>query len=162
MGMVVERGPVTAADEEKQALSELERQLACQTEQDVALVGLTDKPLTLPPSARRVLQEALPALARGHAVTIVRFQKDLTTQQAADLLDVSRPYLVRLLDEGTIPSTKTGTHRRVHLDDVLAYRDRRDAERREALAELTRLSQEMELYSMEPYRDPDEEHRAGV
>jgi excisionase family DNA binding protein len=146
MAMVVERGPVTAADDERRALAELERRLACATEQELKLAGLADEPMTLPLSLRRVLQEALPALARGHAVTIVRFQKDLTTQQAADLLDVSRPYLVRLLDEGKIPSTKTGTHRRVHLDDVLAYRDRRDAERREAFKKLVRMTEDMGLY----------------
>jgi excisionase family DNA binding protein len=67
-------------------------------------------------------------------------------QEAADILHVSRPFLVKLLEEGQIPYFRTGTHRRIHFQDVMAYKVRRDAERREALDELTRLGQEMGLY----------------
>jgi excisionase family DNA binding protein len=72
----------------------------------------------------------------------------LTTQQAADFLNVSRPYFIRLLEQGAIPHTKTGSHRRVRLDDVLAYKRQRDAERRRALDDLVALSQEMGLYEL--------------
>ena len=73
-----------------------------------------------------------------------RAGKELTTQEAADLLHVSRPHLVKLLDEGTIDHYKVGTHRRVRIEDVLAYRERRATVRREKLDELTRLSEELE------------------
>lgn len=64
------------------------------------------------------------------------------------MLNMSRPYLVQLLDGGQIPFSKTGTHRRIRLDDVLAYKERKKSERRASLSELTRLSQEFGLYDL--------------
>ncbi len=80
-------------------------------------------------------------MARGQAVTVVPVGKLMTTQQAADVLNVSRPYLIQLLDEGRIPFTKTGTHRRIRFDDVMTFRERRDAKRSEALRLLTQEGQ---------------------
>ncbi len=73
--------------------------------------------------------------------------KELTTQQAADLLNVSRQYLVRLLDAGRLPYTKTRKHRRVRIEDVLAFKEERDVERKSALDTLTELSEDVEGYS---------------
>jgi excisionase family DNA binding protein len=85
-------------------------------------------------------------LARGDSLTIVPVGKELTTQQAADLLNVSRQYLVRLLGEGRIPYTRTGKHRRLRIEDVLTFKEQRDRERGAALDELTRMSQEIGGY----------------
>jgi excisionase family DNA binding protein len=85
-------------------------------------------------------------LAQGHAVSIIPHGKLLTTQQAADLLNMSRPYLIRLLETGAIPFARVATHRRVRFDDVMRYRAQRDAERRRKLARLTRMSQTLGLY----------------
>ena len=71
---------------------------------------------------------------------------ELTTQQAADMLNVSRPFLVKLLEEGKMPFTKTGTHRRVLFTDLMEYKQRRNAKRRETLAVITQLGQEMGDY----------------
>ena len=105
---------------------------------------------------------ALAALAPAHRDPIARRQQDaldpqhllpgdgehfrLTTQQAANLLNVSRQYLVRLLDAKRIPHTKTGKHRRLKIEDVLAFKRERDASREAALDELTELSQELGGY----------------
>jgi excisionase family DNA binding protein len=70
----------------------------------------------------------------------------LTTNLAAAVLNVSRQYLVRLLDDGQIPCSKVGTHRRIRIDDLMAYKGERDAKRRDKLCELTQASQELGLY----------------
>ncbi len=93
-----------------------------------------------------VLEKILIELQAGRGVQLVVYDHELTTQQAADLLHISRQYLIRLLEAGTIPFTKVGTHRRVQLRDALEYRERRSQERRESMARLTRASQEMGDY----------------
>jgi excisionase family DNA binding protein len=92
------------------------------------------------------VEKLLAELHAGRGVQIVTYERDLTTQQAAELLNVSRQYLVRLLDAGAIPYTRVGTHRRLRLQDVLSYRNLRHSERRASLARITRLSQEMGDY----------------
>ncbi|GAB3154869.1 hypothetical protein GCM10027290_50010 [Micromonospora sonneratiae] len=102
----------------------------------------------LPDSLHDILVKALEALAGGYAVTIAPQHTTLTTQQAADLLGVSRPTLTKLLDDGKIPYERPNSHRRIKLADLLAYQQQRRQERRELLRRMTTESIEMGLYDI--------------
>lgn len=97
----------------------------------------------LPTMALRLLADILAELASGNAVKVVPVHAELTTQEAADMLNVSRPHLVKLLDDGLIPHHKTGKHRRIRFADLMAYKNRREEERKQALEKLVELGQEM-------------------
>jgi excisionase family DNA binding protein len=100
----------------------------------------------IPESVFYVLERVAKVLADGDAITVVPVGKEVTTQQAADLLNISRQYLVRLLDAGQLPYTRTGKHRRLRVADVLSFKEKRDQERRAALDRLTELSEELGGY----------------
>ncbi len=102
--------------------------------------------LELPPSLFLVLHQAAIQLVQGNSISIVNYDHDLTTQQAADLLNVSRPYLIRLLGEEKLQYRLVGTHRRIKMGDLMAYKETRDALRREHLNELVRVSESLGLY----------------
>jgi excisionase family DNA binding protein len=101
--------------------------------------------VTIPTVAFRLLVRILAEMAAGNAVRLIPHHAELTTQEAAELLNVSRPYLVRLLDDGRIPFHRVGTHRRVLFKDLMVYRAEHTRARRAALDELTRLDQEFGL-----------------
>lgn len=104
-----------------------------------------DEPVVLPAAAVRLLGALLAELAKGNAVTLMPHHAELTTQEAADLLNVSRPFLVSLLESGQLPHHKVGTHRRVRFSDLMVYKQRRDTESESALRELATLSQDLKL-----------------
>ena len=103
------------------------------------------EPVAIPPSAVRLLREILDHMAHGNGVALTPLHAELTTRQAADLLQVSRTHLVQLLDEGRIPCRKVGAHRRVRARDVLDYRRETESRRRQALDELTAVDQHLGL-----------------
>lgn len=109
------------------------------------LLSASGEELVVPSSVSRALRSLVEEMSEGHTVALVASHRELTTQEAADLLNVSRPHLVKLLDEEAMPSHRAGTHRRVRLDDLLRYKARRDAARRKTLKKLTRESQKLGL-----------------
>lgn len=102
--------------------------------------------MQLPKTAVDGLIEMLDAVAHGENATVVRSPREVTTQQAATVLNVSRPTIVRLIDDGELPARKVGSHRRILLSDLLTFRDKIVAERRAALEEMTRDAEELGLY----------------
>ena len=102
-----------------------------------------EETIELPAGAVKLLVEILEDMAAGRAVTIVPQNAELTTQQAADFLNVSRPFLIQLLEEKKIPFRMVGTHRRVRFEDVLRYKEGIDAERRKVLDQLAAEAQEL-------------------
>ena len=136
---------------EKAGARQSSRQLASylRTNHRLALqVVADDRPgevLAVPRAALTLLSHILAEMAQGHAVTLLPIHAELTTQEAADILHVSRPYVVRLLEEGHMPHHKVGTHRRVRLRDVMAYKARSRTERSQALDALTAQAQELHM-----------------
>lgn len=103
----------------------------------------TVRTVSIPTSALRLLLDVLTEIGRGNAVSIIPIHAELTTQEAADVLNVSRPFLVQLLEQGEIPFHKVGTHRRVRYQDLIDYKNRIDAKRRKALEELASQAKEL-------------------
>ena len=117
------------------------------------LRGPKGEAIPLPASVFYLLKQVVDVMAQGDAITIVPVGRELTTQQAADLLNISRQYLVRLLEDRKIPFRRTGKHRRLKIEDVLAFKAKRDLDRKAVLDELAEMSQEFGGYE-ELQRDP--------
>jgi excisionase family DNA binding protein len=147
--------PVAAPPEQQAQVAALSRALdgMAQTPRRSApkcqLVGPGGKAIPIPPSVFFVLERVAEVMARGDSITVVPVGREVTTQQAADLLNVSRQYLVRLLDGGCIPYRKTGKHRRLRIEEVLAFKETRDKDRRAGLRELSQLTEEFGGYDAE-------------
>ena len=101
--------------------------------------------LILPRQALILLRDLLADMAQGNAVTVVPMHAEMTTQQAADILNVSRPYLVKLLENGELGFTKVGTHRRIRFEDLMAYNKNRREQSDRTMDELVKQAQEDNL-----------------
>ena len=99
--------------------------------------------VAVPASALRLFLHLLTEMSQGNAVTLIPTHAELTTQQAADLLNVSRPYMAKLLDEGKIPGRTVGKYRRVRFDDLMAFKQKDDDARAKVLDQLTAEAQEL-------------------
>jgi excisionase family DNA binding protein len=107
--------------------------------------GTEGEIVTIPIAVLSLLVEILIQMADGNTVSIIPLKKELTTQEAADILQVSRPYLVQLLESGEIPYRKVGTRRRILNQDVINYKNRIDTARMQTLAELSAQAQELNM-----------------
>jgi excisionase family DNA binding protein len=143
----VEGEMVFALEEERDTLKQIEDLYGHEPSSTIKFITSSgEEVIDLPETVLRVVRYVVHVMARGEAVSIVPVHKELTTQQAADLLNVSRQYLVRLLERGDIPFTRAGTHRRIRFGDLMEYKQRRDESRRSKLDELTRLNEELGFY----------------
>ena len=110
------------------------------------MVGAKGRKVPLPPPVAGLLDEILKNMQAGDAVSIVPEHQELTTQRAANMLGVSRPFMVRLLEEDKLRFHMAGSHRRVYLKDVLAYKARRDKERHASIVRMARMESKAGTY----------------
>jgi excisionase family DNA binding protein len=136
---------VLITEQETEDIKKLQQILGLEPAQ-VKLVASHGEEILIPESVYNLLGQIVRAMASGQAVSIVTHNRELTTQQAADILNVSRPFLVKLLDEGAIPCIKVGSHRRIQLKDLIIYKEQRKVKRRQGLKELTQFLQEEGFY----------------
>jgi excisionase family DNA binding protein len=104
-----------------------------------------DQPLELPTGAVALLMDILEAMAAGRGVTIIPENAELTTVQAAEILNVSRPFLIKLLEDSAIPHRKVGKHRRIRMEDVMAYKAKIDSDREAVLDQLVTEAQAQDM-----------------
>lgn len=147
MGGTMEALRLPTADTTREAVDavrELSAYARSHKPQQVEIIASGDHTarVTVPVEAFDLLVDVLSHLANGHGVTIMPVKAELTTQQAAEILNVSRPYVIKLLEDGAIPHRKVGTHRRIQLEDLLTYKRRDDEERDAVLDALAADAQE--------------------
>ena len=104
-----------------------------------------EETVVIPAAAFDLLVDILSQMAQGNAVTLMPIHAELTTQEAADLLNVSRPFLVKLIESGKISHRKVGRHRRILLEDLMNYKHQIDSQRMQALDELAAQAQELNM-----------------
>lgn len=112
------------------------------------LVGPDGQSTELPPSIHSLLVSVVEMLKSGVGVSIIPTRAELSTAEAADILNVSRPFLIRQIEAGSIPDHMAGTHRRLRLLDVLAYRDRVEARTQQALDAMIAEAEDLGLYDL--------------
>ena len=132
-------------EKEQESIAQLAQILSRESAQP-KLVTSNGEEIQIPESVCNILRQAVQAMASDEAVSIVRHNRELTTQQAADILNVSRPFLVKLLDEGAIPYIKVGSDRRIRFKDLIIYQEQRDRKRRKILDQLIEMTEEAGLY----------------
>ena len=135
--------PIALSESEGTQIRELNRMLQGGTP---ALVGADGEKVKLPDAVFRLLKDIVRNMQLGRAIVLIPENQQLTTQRAADLLGVSRPHLIKLLEAGELPYHKAGSHRRIYLRDFVAYQKRRDAERKLALDRIAKEAYEAGLY----------------
>jgi excisionase family DNA binding protein len=135
--------PVALPESEEVQIRELNRMLQLGSP---ALVGADGERLELPRVVFRLLKDIVRNMQLGRAIVLIPENQQLTTQRAADLLGVSRPHLIKLLEAGELPYHKAGSHRRIYLEDLAAYQKRRDRERKAALNRIAKEAFESGLY----------------
>ena len=135
--------PVVPDETDSQLAATASRELARASKASIRVQLEDGTELPLPKAVTPLLIHLLTEMGQGNAVTLIPVHAELTTQEAANLLNVSRPHLIRLLEKGEIPFHKAGTHRRVKFVDIEAYKEQFERQRKDALEELARQAQDL-------------------
>lgn len=135
--------PIVPNETDSQLAETASRELARASMESIKVQLDDGKELVLPKAVTPLLIHLLTEMGQGNAVTLIPVHAELTTQEAANLLNVSRPHLIRLLEKGDIPFHKAGTHRRVKFVELEAYRERFEQQRRATMDELAQEAQEL-------------------
>lgn len=126
------------------AIAQLKQLLSLEASQ-AKLVASNGEEVLIPESVYRILRQVIQAMASGQHISVVAQNRQLTTQEAADILSVSRPFIVKLLSAGEIPYIKVGTHRRIRFEDLITYKEKRDMKHGKLLDELIEMTEEAGL-----------------
>lgn len=140
-------GPFAPSERDSRLARESSRRLSPYTKKDLR-VRISDgdgADIELPAAAVQLLVHLLAQMAEGNAVTLMPIHAELTTQQAAELLGVSRPFLVKMLDDEKLPFRKVGTHRRITFADLMRFKEKMDAQRHAILDKLAEQAQELDM-----------------
>lgn len=150
-GLLQENEPVIPKEHDVELAAQSSKALAAlfpKKEKDFQMKVKGEKKeetIIFPFSAIKLLLHILTQMAEGNAVTLIPIHAELTTQEAANLLNVSRPFLIKLLEKGEIPFHKVGTHRRIRYIDLLKFKSKTDLESQKALDELVKQAQELDM-----------------
>jgi len=138
--------PVCPTDRETTLARQASRELTSISNHDLKIrIPKTNEEITIPASAVRLLTELLSELAEGNAVALTPIGAELTTTQAADLLGVSRPFLIKQLEAGLIPFRKVGAHRRILFKDIMTHRRQTEQKRLDTLEKLAAQAQNLDM-----------------
>lgn len=136
---------VHARHQDAEQIKQLEDLLSATTNHP-KLVDVNGREIPLPDAVYEALKSMVQAMAAGRAIRLVPTDYELTTQEAAEILNVSRPYLIKILNQGEIPYVTVGRNRRIRVQDLMQYKQKRDATRRQNLNNLTEFLQEEGFY----------------
>jgi excisionase family DNA binding protein len=138
--------PIAPTDKDAKLARVLIRKMKASSDENLRVaIGCASTNIALPPSVSRLLVSILSEMADGNAVSVIPMQDELTTKKAADLIGVSRPFLIKQIDAGLIKCHKVGTHRRIYFKDLMEYKKAIDAQRRKALKALAKQAQELNM-----------------
>lgn len=150
--ITLDRNPYIPTEVEAQLSQESSRILAAHIPHQRPTVELkvieddkSEQTVVIPAAAFHLLVDILSQMSQGNAVTLIPIHAELTTQEAADILNVSRPFLIKLIETGEIFYRKVGRHRRIRFEDLMNYKQKIDSDRTQALDELAAQAQELNI-----------------
>ncbi len=150
--ITLDRNPYIPTEVEAQLSQESSRILASHIPHQRSTIELkvieddkSEQKVVIPAAAFHLLVDILSQMSQGNAVTLIPIHAELTTQEAADILNVSRPFLIKLIETGEIICRKVGRHRRIRFEDLMSYKQRIDSDRTQALDELASQAQELNM-----------------